>query len=315
MRKLETALSSVLFACAGLLASTHAQAQAQGDGPRAYQMLPENVRAFTAYGIFQDGNQTIDPATIIEGSDISIDIGIVQYVHPLNVRGQASGLFVAVPFGQVEGSFRTRPPFNNISGEASGVGDVVLGAIIGLKGSPSLSLQEYAKFKPGFAIGALAKLTLPTGSYDQDKILNLGANRVNLQLGAPMGWIFGESFLDPHLTTFELLPSVTFYGTNEDPFRADTLDQSPIFRLEGHLTRNLNKAIWISADALVSKGGETETDGIDDDNQQYSLKMGATVSFAVAKTASFKLSYGETVDSNKGGSDGKMFRIIGTVLF
>lgn len=316
MRNHFLALTGVVVLGAGLLGSVHVHAQAQGDGPRAYQMLPENVHAFTAYGIFQDGNETIDPATIIEGSDISIDIGIVQYVHPLSVRGQASGLFVAVPFGQVEGSFSTRPPFNNISGEASGVGDVVLGAIIGLKGSPSLSLQEYAKFKPGFAIGALAKLTLPTGGYDQEKILNLGANRYNLQLGAPMGWIFGESYLDPHLTTFELLPSVTFYGSNEDPFRADTLDQAPIFRLEGHLTRNLNKAIWISADALVSNGGETETDGIDDDNRQYSLKLGATVSVAVAKTASIKLSYGETVNSNNDdSSDGQMFRIVGNILF
>jgi hypothetical protein len=131
-----------------------------------------------------------------------------------------------------------------------------------------------------------------------------------------MGWIFGESYLDPHLTTFELLPSVTFYGSNEDPFRADTLDQAPIFRLEGHLTRNLNKAIWISADALVSNGGETETDGIDDDNRQYSLKLGATVSVAVAKTASIKLSYGETVNSNNDdSSDGQMFRIVGNILF
>ena len=240
----------------------------------------------------------------------------MQYVHPISVRGQASGLFVALPFGQVDGSLTARPPFNGISGDASGVGDVVLGAVIGLKGSPSLSLQDYAKFKPGFSIGALTKLTLPTGSYTQDKALNLGANRWNLQLGAPMGWVIGESYLDPKLTSFELLPSVTFYGDNDEPFRANTTSQEPIFRLEGHITRNLNKAVWISADALVSNGGETETDGVDNNNRQYSLKLGATLSVAVAKTASLKFSYGETVDSNKtNSSDGKMFRVVGTLLF
>ena len=316
MLKNRLALTGAVVLTAGLLGSAHVHAQAQGDGPRAYQMLPEGVRALTVYGISQDGNETIDPATIIEGADISIDIGIVQYVHPISVRGQASGLFIALPFGQVDGSFSARPPFNGISGDASGVGDVVVGAIIGLKGSPSLSLQEYAKFKPGFAIGALTKLTLPTGSYTQDKALNLGANRWNLQLGAPMGWIIGESYLDPKLTSFELLPSVTFYGDNDEPYRANNMSQKPIYRLEGHITRNLNKAVWISADALVSNGGETETDGVDNNNRQYSLKLGATLSVAVAKTASLKFSYGETVDSNNNNSsEGKMFRVVGTLLF
>jgi hypothetical protein len=74
--------------------------------------------------------------------------------------------------------------------------------------------------------------------------------------------------------------------------------------------------VWISADALVSNGGETETDGVDNNNRQYSLKLGATLSVAVAKTASLKFSYGETVDSNKtNSSDGKMFRVVGTLLF
>lgn len=87
-----------------------------------------------------------------------------------------------------------------------------------------------------------------------------------------------------------MLPSVTFYGDNDEPFRANTTSQEPIFRLEGHITRNLNKAVWISADALVSNGGETETDGVDNNNRQYSLKLGATLSVAVAKTASLKFS-------------------------
>ena len=64
MRNHCLALTGAAVMAAGLFGSAHVHAQAQGDGPRAYQMLPEGVHALSVYGIFQDGNETIDPATI-----------------------------------------------------------------------------------------------------------------------------------------------------------------------------------------------------------------------------------------------------------
>src|SRR5690606_27460117 len=41
-----------------------------------------------------------------------------------------------------------------------------------------------------------------------------------------------------------------------------------------HVTRNLGRTVWVSADARYFNGGETATDGIDDGNPQRFLALG-----------------------------------------
>jgi len=180
---------------------------------------------------------------------------------------------------------------------------------MGLHNLPPLTQENYASYKPGFAVGGLARLTLPTGEYDENKSANLGANRYSLQLGAPITFGFGESFLDPRLTTFDLVPSVTFFGDNDDPFNADVVSQSTLYKLEAHLTHNFNPGIWASIDGVYSYGGETETDGQGNNNKQRSLNMGATLNVQFSKSLGLKLSYGETVDRNDDGLDGEFVRL------
>lgn len=100
--------------------------------------------------------------------------------------------------------------------ESEGLGDTQLLFTMGVYNLPPLTEAEYAAYQPGLGIGALARVTLPTGEYDASQSANLGANRYSFQLGSPITFAFGNSFLDPKLTTLDLLPSVTFYGTNDD---------------------------------------------------------------------------------------------------
>ncbi len=130
-----------------------------------------------------------------------------------------------------------------------------------------------------------------------------------------MTWYLGRSFIDPRLMTFELLPTVTFYTRNDDPKGADTVAQKPIVRLEGHITRNLTKALWVSFDATPVYGGETTTDGVEDDDVQRALMLGGTVNVTLSRSTSVKVTYGEVASRNDGGPDGQMFRVIGTVVF
>lgn len=288
-------------------------AHAQSDGARAYQIIPNHTQVLNLYGIFLRGNQTADPGSVIKGGDIDVNLGVLQYTGALAVAGHQAGLFAVLPFGEVSGQLK--PPFSNVAGSSSGIGDLMIGAVLNLIGPPPLSPSEFAEYPPGFTLGLLAKLVTPTGEYDADKVLNVGANRWSLQLGAPMAWYVGGSFLDPGLATIELVPSVAFFTANDDPFGARTTGQHPLYRLEGHVTRNLHRAVWVSLDALYVYGGETITDGRDDDNTQRAFELGGTVNVSFSAQASVKVSYGEVVTRNDDGPDGRMLRLIGALVF
>jgi hypothetical protein len=295
-----------------------APAYALGDGPRAYQIVPAGSQILSFGYIGQDGNSSFDPTTTIPGLKGEVDVGYLQYARTFEIAGQQSSAFVIVPYGDVTGTLELgRFPIlpGSISGNSSGLGDVILGATIGLTGAPNLSLQDYVNFKPEFASGILVKLALPTGEYDSDKLFNLGTNRTSLQIAGLFSQSFGTSLLDPRLTTIEFIPAVTFYGDNSDPFRSDTLSQDPLLTLEAHVTHNVSRAVWMSADMFMMDGGGTETDGVSDENSKYSLGLGATISVALSKASSIKATYGEVVDRNAAGMDGKALRIIFTQIF
>jgi len=289
------------------------QALAQGDGPRAYQVVPNGTNLLAVYGVFLDGNQTADPGAVIEGGDIGVELALVQFTHSFAVGGKQAAAFAVLPFGEVSGNLK--PPFDAIEGSSSGLGDVILAGILGLVGSPPLTREQFLAYSPGFALGVLGKVTAPTGNYDGDKFLNMGGNRWALQLGVPLGWYIGESFVDPALTTVELLPSVQFFGDNDDPRGAQETGQDPLFRLEAHLTRNLSRALWVSLDGLYLHGGETSTNGRSNDDTQRAFELGGTLNLNFSPTVSAKLSYGEVVSRNDGGPDGYMVRMIATVAF
>ncbi len=84
---------------------------------------------------------------------------------------------------------------------------------------------------------------------------------------------------------------------------ADTASQAPLFPLEGHVTRNLFRAFWISLDALYTYGGETEKDDVSAGRQ------------ALGRSVVLKPSWGETVSRNQAGPEGTMASAILSPVF
>ncbi len=299
--------------CLAVIQLIPMRAAAQGDGPRAYFPAPVDLNLITGYGLFLQGNKSLDSGVVFPEGDLDMNVGVVQYTRSLGVAGQSAGLFAVVPAGEVSGTLagsRVSPESNS-----SGLGDVLLGGAFCLYGMPAMTLDEYPRFDPGFALAILTRVSAPSGEYDSSQPINLGANRWSVQLGVPIFYYVGESLLDEDLTTFEFLPSVTLFTDNDDPFGGDSLEQDPLFRVEAHVTRNINRAFWLSIDGLWTYGGETAMDGQGADNTQRSLSLGGTAGVNLSPALSVKASYGEVVDRNDDGPDGRMFRLVASVLF
>jgi hypothetical protein len=247
------------------------------------------------------------------GSEITSYVAAPQYVFPLTIAGNSASIFFVQPVGTVSGSVNQGGV--ELKNTSSGVGDFTFGGMLGLIGMPALPLQSYLAYKPGFSLAAVAVGMAPTGDYDRTQIFNLGTNRWAFRAAFPMSYTVGQSFADPELMTFELKPAITFFTTNDAPFGAERQTQDPYFELEGHITRNLNSALWVSADANFQYGSETATNGISDNNTRMNVQMGATVGASLSSSIQLRLSYSHTVAHNEFGLDGEGARIMAIGAF
>lgn len=275
-----------------------ANAQAQDDGPRVYQLQPVGAKTFTAFAVAKRSNEGPEPGSIT-GSDVDTNILVLRYAQTFDFAGRSLAPFLILPFGEVKATGAST---------SSGLGDMQLGATLGLFGSPALSRQAYAAYRPRFGTGLLGRIYLPTGEYSADKPVNLGANRTAYQLGLPTVAAWGASYRDPSLTSLEILPTVTFYEPNTSPFGARRVSKDPLFSVESHLTRNLGRSVWISADLLWRHGGETRTDGLADANAMSGWSAGGSLAFPFTRRASLILTYEQVVARNDDGPDGWFFR-------
>lgn len=312
-RILALAFGRALVLLVAFVALMSSVGHAQQDGPRGYLLSPRGTHAAILANVFVDANQAPNDNIVVVNSDISSFVSLGLYAHPLTIAGNVASVFAALPVGTVDGSVNIDGATN--SNTSSGFGDLAFGAMIGLVGMPALPIEEYLKYDPGFSLSAVLATSAPTGDYDETDIFNIGQNRWLFRASLPMNYSIGKSFADPALTTFELVPAVTFFTPNEAPYGADRQTQKPLFQVEAHVTRNLNSKVWVSADAGYFYGAEGSTNGVSDDNARMNFNLGGTVGISFTPSIQLQLSYAHSVISNGYGMKGQGARLMFVAAF
>jgi hypothetical protein len=278
------------------------------DGARAYQLLPKDSKLISLSFQALHSVRT-DPSPGVFESTVDVYVVTPTYIQLLDIGGNTGAFMIGLPIGTVEASADTMMGLVEDSTDVA-QGDLVLTGVIGLVGSPALTLQEYVQYQPGLQLGLVGKLNVPTGAYDESEQLNIGSNRWAAQIGVPITYVLGKSMLDPELMTFELMPSVRLYADNTDAYGpTDVLSQDPLFALEGHITRNFNPMIWASLDSYVKIGGETYADGVSNDDAQQSLALGATLGVNLSPQIQVKVAYDQVVASNLDDATDSNFKL------
>jgi len=267
------------------------------DGARAYFLLPENTNIISLTGT----------ALHAEAAGSKFDIGVVtaSYRRSIDVGGNAGSVLIGLPVGGISASIDTG--FGIVNENAGpALGDLFVGAELGLLGSPSLAPMDYAQYKPGLRAGIAAKLFLPTGSYSSSKMVNVGQNRWSLQASLPISYVLADSMIDGDLTTFEIVPHVQIFGDNNDPFGpATVISQQPVWGVEGHITRTFSPTVWAALDGYFKSGGETSANGVVVTKAQDSFSLGATLGLVLSQSVAMRLTYVEQVYSSAPGSAGR----------
>lgn len=281
-------LLSLLFATCGV---------AQQLTPRAFWPAPVGTNVLVLGYQRSEGDIVVDQSLPITGVDSTIDYVQVSFQRSIDVFGRSGSLQISQSLadgttsGFVDGELQSR--------RTVGPQDLVGRVAVNFLGAPAMDRETFreAMRDPDPQLGASLTVSVPTGEYEADRIINLGTNRVSIR--PALGGIYP---LSPSLL-LEVEVGVWWFEDNDD-FRGATREQDPVFDAQMHLVKQFSPGFWASLDANYYTGGKTKIDGVRNSDLQRNSRFGATVVFPLGagRALRFSGSLG-TVTQNGGDYD------------
>jgi len=167
---------------------------------------------------------------------------------------------------------------------AQGMGDLRLGGTYWL--NRDREKREY--------LAANMFVILPTGSYDQNRLINIGENRWKWVLGG--GWMqpLGEKWI------IDVAPEIVFYGKNPRYLVSHTLEQNISSALTGYLRYRITPQWQLMAGAQLNRGGETIIDGVDQHNAPENTRLSIGTIFVTEKQRQWQLRLSQDTSTESG---------------
>lgn len=281
-------LAAILLGCG---AGTYGQELT----PRAYWPAPVGTQLLTLGTSYTDGDTVPDPSLPIVGVDSSIATATLGYTRVFALAGRTASVFFQQPYAN--GNTRAEHEIlGDLERDYQGVGDFSAGLSINLLGAPAMTRDQFAELRrnPRPILGASLKVVAPTGHYDADRLINVGANRWAAK--AELGYI------QPLAPTWllELDASAWVFGDNDD-FVGFTREQDPIYSVQLHVIKRFAPGFWGSLNLNGYRGGRSTVNGRELDDLQRDSKAGVTLVFPFAGKHAVKVGYafGSVNDSDE----------------
>ena len=297
-------------ACArtvGLILASLVPVAAAGQdlAPRAYFPAPVSSNAIILTYAFAHGEVLIDPTIPITDVSGTVHTPVATYYHAFNLAGRSANVTGSVPMPIAD--FRGTVVGQDRVAHRAGVGDVVVRLAVNLAGGPARTPAAFVQ-APRFRslFGASVKVAAPTGQYDPTRLINIGTNRWAIKPELAYGRRFGRVIVEAY-------GGVWFFTANDD-FLASApgvqgarRTQAPIGAAEFHVSYDVNRRFWISADLNYWRGGRTSVNGVAAaESLQANSRYGVTGSLPLARGQSLKISYSGGVVVRVGGN----FRVL-----
>ena len=251
-----------------LIAFAPSLARAQSLEPRLYLPQPTGANAIAlSYG-YSTGSVVFDGTTVVTDVHVTMHNGVVALVRTFGLAGRSAQVQAVAPI--VSGNARGLVSGQEASRDLRGLADPQLRFAVNLMGGPARRRAQLAGVRFGTIVGASLTLSLPLGNYDNDRLVNVGANRwaVKPELGLvqPLGggW------------AVEAYAGVWLFGHNTAYLDTSTVTQEPLAVLQGHVIRLLGRRGWLAFDAAMVRGGTTTLDGAEQTNFQNNARLGGT---------------------------------------
>jgi hypothetical protein len=268
-------------------------ASAIDDGPRMYWNAPVDMNIMQTYAWSMHGNQT----TPLGGNfdpDVSANMNLVVmgYNRIIDLFSHSTIITAMITAGNISGEYL------GASSSTRGYGDLYVQGTFNLIGAPALSAKEFAMYEQGTVLSLIMGLSMPTGEYDNKSALNMGTNQWAGKIALPFMQTIG-AWKPGSITTFEVTPSVWFYGNNSDyGVTSDTLKKDPLYSLEAHLTQDITPTFFVSFDYMYQNGAQGEVNGVKSEGVK-SDTAGLTFAYMLNEQLQFQFRYASSLNPTK----------------
>ncbi len=170
-------------------------------------------------------------------------------------------------------------------------------------------MQEFATSKKSNTIiGAALAVTMPTGDYSAQRLINLGENR----------WVIRPQLGVTHTRgkwTGELSGSVFFYLDNNHFFREAQLETDPLFATQAHLIYTFRPGLWTSISTAYGWGGEATVNGDAKNNPSGNWLTALSFGFPIDRKQGIKVSWLRGRTQKPTGSDIDSLNLVYSLMF
>jgi hypothetical protein len=266
---------------------------AQELSPRFFWPAPKGTKVAVVGYSYSSGDLLADPSLPVYGAESRIHTGFLAYMQTFSLLGRTTNFLVEVPYswGTTQGLLSQQ----HARSDFSGFNDLGLTPAVNLVGAPSMTPADFLEYRanPGQILGASLKVLLPTGEYDDHRLINAGANRFSAR--AEAGYIV--PITDRWL--LELGGGARFFSADDD-FLTGRREQNPIFSAETHLIRRLRPGFWASLEANFYTGGDQTIGRNQLIDLQKNSRIGETLVVPFLGRYSVKVGYSTNITASYG---------------
>ncbi len=235
-----------------------------------------------SYG-YSQGEILLDKSLPIEDLNAKMSIIALGYFRSFKLFNRLAKFDVVVPYaigdysGLLEGEGATT--YRN------GFGDPLARISMILIGADPLKPQDFFKTEQKkFKLGVSLRAKIPTGQYDPEKFINLGANRWAMRAALAGSYtIKNKLVLESHVSGW-------FFQENDNFFGGNSLQQDPLWGLQFHATYIFKPGVWLAASLGGVRGGTTQING-EEQARQKNNRYGLSFSYRLNNKNSLKAAY------------------------
>jgi len=265
---------------------------AQEMEPGAYSRAPVGTNFVLVAYAYQEGDVLLDSSLPLRDVSVKFHSASVGYGRTFGLfRRQANvAFFMPYAHGKASGTVFEE----SVEAKRSGAADFRARFALNIVGAPAMTPQEFAKAPRKTTIGASVTVVAPSGQYDRNRLVNVGANRWSFKpeigFSKPAGrW------------TFEVDAGAWFFTTNKDFFGGSTRAQSPMLSVQGHVLYTIKPRMWLSGGATYYRGGRTRVNGVLNDDSQDNSRYGGTFSYPLTRQQSLRFAFSRGLTARFGG--------------